>query len=264
MAIPAGCRHTVSNPVINRKPPPTWHQMKLWVPPLGTRAEPTSGMSSSWARRLPPKRPMFSLPCEVSLDGERREQQAVALHTAKNGRKPKKRPAGSAISTYVCRAKCMRVGGTIGHLGMVQGLTHEDPLRITYMVAVGGAGRAAKVEKEFDHLTQTGTIADYIKRFKELKGNVLRENVTLSDKYFISCFIGGLTDSLQSLVKAYTLLTIREAIANAKFHEATLKSIAKNQNFRRPPQVQCNSEGAKPQRELHPVKKVPTCYHCGP
>ncbi|KAF3781061.1 hypothetical protein EJ110_NYTH35531 [Nymphaea thermarum] len=87
---------------------------------------------------------------------------------------------------------------------------------------------------EFNHLKQTGSVADNIKRFEELQGHVLRAHVTLSDKYFISCFLGGLTDPLQPLVRAHTPLTIQEAMAKAKLHKAALKSLAKHQ-FRSSP-----------------------------
>ncbi|KAF3774021.1 hypothetical protein EJ110_NYTH54062 [Nymphaea thermarum] len=115
---------------------------------------------------------------------------------------------------------------------------------------------------EFHHLKQTGTVADYIKRFEDLKGHVLHENVSLSDKYFISYFMGGLSDSVQFLVRAHAPLTIREAMAKAKFHEAALKSIAKHPNFCSSPQSQVNSRGNKPPRETPPIKKDPTCYRC--
>ncbi|KAF3776656.1 FHA domain-containing protein [Nymphaea thermarum] len=75
---------------------------------VSARAEPTSSVSSSWARRLPPDRLMSLLPGEVSLGRESREQQATAWCTVKDGRKPKKRLAGLGTSTYVRRAKCMR------------------------------------------------------------------------------------------------------------------------------------------------------------
>ncbi|KAF3780901.1 hypothetical protein EJ110_NYTH38146 [Nymphaea thermarum] len=54
-----------------------------------SRVEPTSGVSSSWARRLPPDRLMSLLSGEVSLGRESREQQAAAWRPAKDGRKPK-------------------------------------------------------------------------------------------------------------------------------------------------------------------------------
>ncbi|KAF3787427.1 Polyprotein P3 [Nymphaea thermarum] len=54
-----------------------------------SRVEPTSGMSSSWARRLSPDRLMSLLSGEVSLGKESREQQAAAWRPAKHGRKPK-------------------------------------------------------------------------------------------------------------------------------------------------------------------------------
>ncbi|KAF3787426.1 FHA domain-containing protein [Nymphaea thermarum] len=54
-----------------------------------SRVEPTSGMSSSWARRLSLDRLMSLLSGEVSLGKESREQQAAAWRPAKDGRKPK-------------------------------------------------------------------------------------------------------------------------------------------------------------------------------
>ncbi|KAF3772603.1 Polyprotein P3 [Nymphaea thermarum] len=56
---------------------------------VSARAELTSGVSSNWARRLPPDRLISLLSGEVSLGKESREQQAAAWRTAKDGRKPK-------------------------------------------------------------------------------------------------------------------------------------------------------------------------------
>ncbi|KAF3786772.1 Ferric reduction oxidase 6 [Nymphaea thermarum] len=57
-------------------------------------------------------------------------------------------------------------------------------------------------------------------------------------------------------------LTIQEAMAKAKLHEAALKSLAKHQ-LRSSPSTPFPSGGLKTPRDQHPVKKDPTCYRCG-
>ncbi|KAF3782561.1 hypothetical protein EJ110_NYTH16713 [Nymphaea thermarum] len=146
-------------------------------------------------------------------------------------------------------------------------LLHHNDLTWTQFVdrlcARFGVQDSETVIDEFNHLKQTGSVADYIKRFKDLQGQVLRAHATLSDKYFMSCFLGGLNDPLQRLVRAHAPLTIQEAMAKAKLHEAALKSLARHQQSRSSPSAPFRSDGLKPPWDQQQVKKDPTCYRCG-
>ncbi|KAF3791337.1 hypothetical protein EJ110_NYTH14747 [Nymphaea thermarum] len=124
-----------------------------------------------------------------------------------------------------------------------------------------GVQDSETVIAEFNHLKQIDSVTDYIKRFEELQRHVLCAHVSLFDKYFISCFLGGLIDPLQPLVRAHAPLTIQEAMAKAKLHEAALKSLSKHQ-LRSSPSTPFPSGGLKTPWDPHPVKKDPTCYRC--
>ncbi|KAF3795105.1 FHA domain-containing protein [Nymphaea thermarum] len=140
-------------------------------------------MSINWAHRLPPNRLMSSLPCEVSLGGERREQRATTLRAAEDGRKPKKRLAGLATSTYVRRAKCTQVSWTTQNLGIVQGLTLiENPWAL--LILLQWEERAEQVEKE-QTLGSSGESklqTTYIGFFKKQRSlELLTENMSAMD-----------------------------------------------------------------------------------
>lgn len=55
--------------------------------------------------------------------------------------------------------------------------------------------------EDFNKLKQLGSMEEYIEVFEEMKYNMLQLNAFLSESYFISSFISGLTDELQAMVK---------------------------------------------------------------
>ena len=55
--------------------------------------------------------------------------------------------------------------------------------------------------KEFNKLRQKGMVQNYQLRFKELKSLIINHNPHLTEAYFISSFISGLSDELRPMVK---------------------------------------------------------------
>jgi hypothetical protein len=77
----------------------------------------------------------------------------------------------------------------------------------------------------FRHIEQTSSVLIYIDSFEELMGKLKMQNPTLTEDYFIGCFLSGLKDHIKipirsraprSLVQAYSLARNYEAAAPRK------------------------------------------------
>ena len=59
----------------------------------------------------------------------------------------------------------------------------------------------ADVVEDFNKLRQLGMILEYQVRFEELKALMLIHNPYLTEAYFVSSFISGLSEELRPMVK---------------------------------------------------------------
>ena len=66
--------------------------------------------------------------------------------------------------------------------------------------------------EEFNKLTQTGSIDDYLEKFEELKSLMLLKNPVLPVDYFVNSFVGGLSPQLKSFTKAFKSQTLPVAV----------------------------------------------------
>ena len=57
--------------------------------------------------------------------------------------------------------------------------------------------------EEFNKLNQTGSIDEYLERFKELKSLMQVRNPLLPADYYVDSFVGGLSPQIKSLTKAF-------------------------------------------------------------
>ena len=55
--------------------------------------------------------------------------------------------------------------------------------------------------EEFNKLRQVGEVRAYLRRFEELRSLMVNHNPHLSEAYFISSFLSGLSDNLRPMVK---------------------------------------------------------------
>ncbi|CAM8889632.1 unnamed protein product [Rhodiola kirilowii] len=129
-----------------------------------------------------------------------------------------------------------------------------------------GTRSSGNVVEEFNHLKQAGNVNDYIQKFEELMGMMIRENPNLSDRYFVYSFVGGLNDAIKSLVRTHNPESIGEAIEKARLHELALKAISKASSIRGTsatfPQIGARTQ-VLPSRDYTPLRKEPSCYKCG-
>ena len=57
--------------------------------------------------------------------------------------------------------------------------------------------------EEFSKLQQTSTVLAYQEKFEELKARVLIKTLGLTEPFFISCFLSGLSEELKISVKMH-------------------------------------------------------------
>ena len=88
-----------------------------------------------------------------------------------------------------------------------------------------GEKNMSNVIEEFKMMKQTGTVTDYLDKFKELRALIWNAQPYLTKQYFISNFVSGLKGELQSMVKMMLPTIMRQATEKAKLQELTLEAI---------------------------------------
>ena len=70
--------------------------------------------------------------------------------------------------------------------------------------------------EEFNKLKQVGSVLEYQTKFEEIKSLMVITNPTLSEAYFVSSFISGLSDEVRPTVKMLQPATVKQAPKNTK------------------------------------------------
>jgi len=83
----------------------------------------------------------------------------------------------------------------------------------------------SQVVEDFNKLTQTGTIDQYLEKFEDLKALMLLKNPSLPMDYFVDSFVGGLSPQLKSFTKAFKPQTLAAAVDYARLQEATIQAL---------------------------------------
>lgn len=73
-------------------------------------------------------------------------------------------------------------------------------------------------------MKQLGSVEEYVRKFEELRGFMLRENPSLSESYYMHSFIRGLSEQVKPWVRANAPSTLGEAITKAHLYEVALKA----------------------------------------
>lgn len=76
--------------------------------------------------------------------------------------------------------------------------------------------------RQLDSLKQTGTVADYQKKFEELAHGVLLYNPAFDDTYFVTRFLGGLKEQIRSAIAIHRPPDVDTASALALLQEEEL------------------------------------------
>jgi hypothetical protein len=71
----------------------------------------------------------------------------------------------------------------------------------------------------FQHMAQSRTLSEYIDTFEEIMGKLKIQNPSLSDEYFVGCFISGLKEHIKIPLHSQNPATLVQAYALARNYE---------------------------------------------
>jgi hypothetical protein len=98
--------------------------------------------------------------------------------------------------------------------------------------------------RQLDALKQTGLVSEYLERFEQLSHGVLLYNTHYDDTYFVTRFLGGLSEEIRSVIALHRPKDVQTASALALLQEEELELRKKNgsrefakANYRPPVQV---------------------------
>ncbi|XP_027083512.2 uncharacterized protein [Coffea arabica] len=92
-----------------------------------------------------------------------------------------------------------------------------------------GEGDPEEAIEEFNKLMQTGSVSEYLERFKQLKSIVMVTLPGQPDSYYKSCFLSGLKEEIVNMVRMTRPLTLADTIETAKLQEKNLEALRKSQ-----------------------------------
>ena len=82
-------------------------------------------------------------------------------------------------------------------------------------------------EVEFNKLQQEGTVQTYQSKFEEVKSLMIILYPYLTEGYFISSFVSGLSEELRLTVKMQQPRTVKQAAECARLQELTVEALMK-------------------------------------
>ncbi|VFQ76049.1 unnamed protein product [Cuscuta campestris] len=80
------------------------------------------------------------------------------------------------------------------------------------------------VVEEFNKLSQTCSLEEYIDKFEELKASLLQKRPNMPPEHFLDSFIAGLRPQVKPFVKAFAPSSLAKAISFARLQEDTLEA----------------------------------------
>ena len=87
------------------------------------------------------------------------------------------------------------------------------------------------VVEEFNKIKQNGSVAEYQRRFEELKALMLNHNPYLTKAYFVSSFISWLNEELRLMVKVLLPQTLKHATNSSRLQELIVEALMKKQRI---------------------------------
>nr|XP_009760314.1 PREDICTED: uncharacterized protein LOC104212668 [Nicotiana sylvestris] len=83
------------------------------------------------------------------------------------------------------------------------------------------------IVEEFNKLSQTRTVDEFLGKFEELKAQMLIRNLNLDESHFISSFIGALKKEIRFGVKLFKPTTLRFAMEQTRLQEKAIEAALK-------------------------------------
>lgn len=81
------------------------------------------------------------------------------------------------------------------------------------------------MEGQFNKLTQSGKVDDYITKFEELKKHMVAQNPNLGELYFVNSFLSGLKEEIASALYRHKPNTLRDAREKARAQECVIEAL---------------------------------------
>ena len=108
--------------------------------------------------------------------------------------------------------------------------------------------------EQFNKLTQSFSLEEYIDSFEHLRSIMLQNGHCLSDSFLLDCFVGGLKPTIKSMVRAFKPTSIFEAIEQARHQEDHILNQAPQKTYK-PPEFQIyNPRPLQSDLAKYPVK----------
>jgi hypothetical protein len=104
---------------------------------------------------------------------------------------------------------------------------HEFANMINTMLA---AESSMKLIDSFIHTEQTTSVSAYIDCFEELMGKIRVRNPSLTEEYFVGCFVSGLKDYIKVPLRSHAPLSLVQSYALARNYEHSAQR--RNDNFK--------------------------------
>lgn len=119
---------------------------------------------------------------------------------------------------------------------------------------------------QFHNLKQTGSVGEYVDKFEEMLHLVRRHNPTLTDNYYISSFIAGLTEYIQHHLQCHKHVALSQAYWLAKRLEQAHPPSKKYNTFF-PPKLhklwnKDNDQKEAPKQTIVELKAAGKCFKC--
>jgi hypothetical protein len=73
----------------------------------------------------------------------------------------------------------------------------------------------------FKHTDQTSSVSSYIDTFEELMGKIRLRNPSLTEDYFVGCFVSGLKGHIKVPLRSYAPVNLVQVYALARNYEHT-------------------------------------------
>ncbi|VFQ78679.1 unnamed protein product [Cuscuta campestris] len=96
------------------------------------------------------------------------------------------------------------------------------------------------IVEEFNKLCQTGDLEEYVDKFEELKGLLLRKRPNMPQEYFLDSFIAGLKPQIKPFVNAFAPTSVTKAISYARLQEQTVEAWRTQDKSNKHSQLQSN------------------------
>jgi hypothetical protein len=81
----------------------------------------------------------------------------------------------------------------------------------------------------FKHIEQTSSVSCYIDNFEELMGKIRMRNPTLTEDYFVGCFVSGLKEHIKAPLRSHAPPTLVQAYALVRnFEHSTQRRTSTN------------------------------------